>query len=360
MRARPNDGRRFLVATTSSSGSTGRPVRVEKFADIHNPLYVATSLIDHAWHRRDLNAEVAVITDVRDGSQLGWGPRLAAFGLKGKAHMRNMIRHPPEHLLEWLAGLRPTYLITTPSMAKRLAEVALAGNRSVGPIRQVITYAEVVSDECRTLCRAAFGAQVTDRYSCEEIGWIALQCPKHEHYHVMSGTVVCEIVDDAGAPCRPGETGRVLLTSLHSYGMPVIRYDIGDVAERGSPCDCGINLPVIKRILGRERSFIRLPDGSTRLARLTGEYWRQIAPVKEYRVVQYADGLIEAFVVCERALTEAERQAMVQMLQKVFEHPFEVIITETEMIDWGSRTKRLDILRLNRNRDGSLPAQAIR
>ena len=350
MRAHPESPKPLATTVASTSGSTGRPVRVEKLSRLHGALYEAIGLIDHEWHQRDLNSSLAVIKDVPDGGQAGWSPKFRALGFAGQAHTRNMISHSADSLFAWLTEIRPAYLTTTPMMAKRLAEIALEDADGGPPIRQIITFGETVTDEMRDLCRAAFQARITDRYSSEEVGWIALQCPKHDHFHAMSATVMTEIVDDAGRPCLPGEAGRVLLTALHSYAMPIVRYEIGDYAERGGPCNCGISLPVIKRILGRERSFIRLPDGTLRLARLTGEYWRDVAPVREYRLVQYADGLIEAFVVCARPLEETERRAARSMLQKALGHPLEVIVTEVPAIDWGSRTKKLDVVRLDRNR----------
>ena len=68
-------------------------------------------------------------------------------------------------------------------------------------------------------------------------------------------------------------------------------------------------------------------------------------------MLQYADGLIEAFVTCERPLTEAERCAIVAMLQKVLGHPFEVLVTQPPRIDWGSRWKREDVVRVEHLRE---------
>ena len=43
--------------------------------------------------------------------------------------------------------------------------------------------------------------------------------------------------------------------------MPLIRYEIGDFAEVGDRCSCGRGLPVLRRILGRVRNMLTLPDG---------------------------------------------------------------------------------------------------
>jgi phenylacetate-CoA ligase len=339
-----------MVHQTRTSGSTGRPVRSERFLPLYWPLHCAMLLTDNRWHRRDADQPIAVIVDAPDGRHPAWDDVSRMLGHEGPTHLRNLIEHDPDTLVPWLADVKARYLATTPTMAMRLAEIAIARGVRIS-LAQIITFGETVKPELRQIVQNAFGARVTDRYSCEELGALALQCPKHDHYHVMAASVIVEIVDDQGHPCPPGEPGRVLLTGLQSFAMPLIRYEVGDYAEWGEPCDCGLTLPVIARIWGRERSFIRLPDGSLRLARLTGEYWREIAPVGEYRVVQYADGLIEAFVTCHRPLTDAEHGAMKAMLQKVLGHPFEVLVTQCENIEWGSRWKREDVVRVDHLRE---------
>src|SRR6185295_14515719 len=99
-----------------------------------------------------------------------------------------------------------------------------------------------------------WGVGVVDVYSSEECGQIALQCPEHEQYHVQSESVLVEVLDDEGRPCAPGTIGRVVLTTLQNFAMPLIRYDIGDFAEPGPACPCGRALPVLTRIVGRVRN----------------------------------------------------------------------------------------------------------
>jgi phenylacetate-CoA ligase len=103
---------------------------------------------------------------------------------------------------------------------------------------------------------------MVDMYTCQEAGYLALQCPDHPHYHVQSENVLLEVVDDQGLPCAPGEVGRVLVTSLNNFATPLIRYEIGDYAEVGAACSCGRGLPVLKRIMGRYRNLLTLPDGT--------------------------------------------------------------------------------------------------
>jgi len=352
MRARTSQVKPAEIVVARTSGSTGQPVAIERHEPTYRVVYTALNMRDYVWHRRDATKSAAVIKDLPDQELSNWGPHFSHLGINGKAWVANLIQHPPEYLARWLAGKHPEYLVTTPAMAKRLAELALADASLRTPIREIMTYGEVVTAELRELAQAAYGAQVTDRYSCEECGWIAMQCSKHQHLHVPTAAVQVEIVDENGKLCPKGVAGRVLITSLYSHVMPLIRYDIGHIAEMSEGCDCGNNLPVISRILGRERSFIQLPDGSLRLARLTGEHWRQHAPIREYRVVQYKDGIVEAIVVPERSLSEKETALLKSMLIETLGHPFPIVITETEKIHWQSRWKRHDVMRLSRDYGG--------
>lgn len=357
--ARPAAGE---IATASTSGSTGAPVRVEYLASARMDLMFAMARRHDAWHGRDVTAKLAVISDVADSARMGWRPDLVAEGRLGPVATRNMIASSAGALWDWLADQQPRYLTVTVSMARALAEMALAeaaladaagDGQSARRLRmdQVMSYGEVVSDETCALVAAAFGgARLTSIYGCQEASWLALECGRHPHLHVMDASCLIEIVRPDGSACAVGEPGKVLVTALHSHAMPVIRYDIGDVAEWGAPCDCGVGGPVLARVLGRERSFLLMPDGQLRLARITGEHWREVAPVEEYRLVQYADGLVEAWVRCARPLSGAEREGVLAMLREVLDPGLAVVLTETDAIVWPASGKREDIMRLDRLR----------
>ncbi|WP_159998443.1 phenylacetate--CoA ligase family protein [Roseomonas sp. 18066] len=331
------------ISTARTSGSTGQPVAVERLSQVYRPIYQAVSDLEKRWHGIDPRDTRAVIRDLPDGEHR----QNSIDQTAGRVLVRNSVNHGHDALLQWLRDKAPQQLITLPSMVRRLARLAIA--EGGGPrLAQVMTLGESLGPDDRRLCAEAFGARVVDRYSCEELGWLALQCPKHDHMHLLSSLVHMDIVDGRGRPCGVGQPGEVLLTGLQGYAMPLIRYAIGDVAEWGAPCDCGINLPVIRRILGRRRNFLRMPDGSERLARLAGDRWHVFPQVQEFRLVQYSDGIIEAFLRCSVPLDAAERQRATVFLQEVLGHPFDIRITETAEIDWGGRQKREEFVRVDR------------
>lgn len=336
------DAAAFMLAT--SSGSTGQPVRVEKLRELQGLLYEAGSLIDSEWHGRDPSQALAVLAiGVKDASLPDWGGIYPLLGYRGPGFSRALGRDTMAAHLDWLVACRPSYFKCGPLAAAELARLALAQGLTL-PIRQILSQSERVLPGHRALCREAFGAEIKDRYSCEEAGWIALQCPRHEHLHVMSGLVQVEIVDEAGRACPVGQPGRVLLTGLHSYAMPLIRYELGDLAEWGAPCDCGIHLPVIRRLWGRTRHQLRLPSGERRPMPAMGDDIGKIAAVQEFQVRQYLGGEVEIVCRVSRPLAAAEREALAGFLRADIEAGLPIFIREVAHIDWGPGWKREEFI----------------
>jgi phenylacetate-CoA ligase len=346
LRAWRSDWSASDIVTSTTSGSTGIPVRVEKLRDAYNLIYEAVGLVDHEWHQRDSRLPLAIISTDPDSIQPHWGSLLLAIlGSGGPVtHRFSFSRSSVEHAT-WLIENHPAYLRCSPRLVAEIGKVLLSqGN--VLPLRQIISQSERVTPQQREICRRAFGgAKIVDRYSCEEVGWLAIQCPKHDHLHVMTGTTIIEIVDDHLRPCPAGVAGRVLVTNLHSFAMPIIRYDIGDIAEWGEECDCGIKLPVIRRLWGRKRNLMMLPNGETRPMYFLGIDVAEIKAIKEYRVVQQKNGEIDFFVRVDHPLIEEENSKLLSLIYKV-DTQLVVHIHEVHFIDWGDGLKREEFVRL--------------
>ena len=103
--------------------------------------------------------------------------------------------------------------------------------------------------------------------------------------------------------CAPGQIGRIVVTSLHNFAMPLIRYDIGDFAQVGEACDCGRGLPVLTRILGRVRNTLVTADGKRYWPVFGTRALMDSAPVRQYQFVQKSPQRIQARVVASAPLT---------------------------------------------------------
>jgi phenylacetate-CoA ligase len=296
-----------------TSGSTGMPVRV-----LGTPLtalfWSAMTLRDHLWHRRDLGRVLAIIRrGMTPGQARSWGRATDGLVDTGPCWM-NDVDQPVQAQLDWLAGCDPGYLLTYPSLAKELALASMARGQRLSGLSAVRTLGESIDAETRALCHDAWGVPVTDMYSAEEVGYIALQCPAHEHYHAQAETVLVEVLDDHDQPCPPGGVGRVVVTSLHNFASPIIRYDIGDYAEVGEPCPCGRGLPVIRRILGRVRNTLVTANGERYWPAFGLRALQDALPIRQYQFVQKSYDLIEMRLVATKLSPDQEAKLRARIL----------------------------------------------
>ncbi|MBC8337419.1 MAG: phenylacetate--CoA ligase family protein [Rhodospirillales bacterium] len=336
----PGHGRAHAIYT---SGTTGRPVRVLR-TDLSNLYWSATTLRDHLWHRRNFKGKLAVMRNAAkgkdpypDGSRSQtWGASSNVFKT-GPAVSLNLNCTPAEQV-EWLQRENPDYLMTHPTNLYRLASYCLENGIRLEKLRETLTISEMLRPEVRDACRAAWGVGVSDIYSGRDVGYLALQCPDHEHYHVQAEGLYLEVLSQDGTPCAPGETGRVVVTPLDNFAMPLIRYDIGDFAEVGDPCPCGRGLPVLKRIVGRVQDMVVLPGGERRWTLLSAgniESFLEIAPIRQYQFVQKDLQTIEVRLVMDRGLSEPERDGIRDWVNDKLDHPFSVTVS---MVDDIPRT----------------------
>jgi phenylacetate-CoA ligase len=320
------------VDTVTTSGSTGMPIAV-RHTTMSSLFWKAILLRDHLWHGRDLGLRLAMIRSDRErlaqpphGLELpNWGAPTVPYYATGPAAMLD-VTAPLAVQAEWLLRQRADYLLTHPTNLLFLARHCRAHGIALG-FRGIATLAEPVGPEHRALCRAVFGAAITDFYSTRDAGYLALQCPSGAHYHVQGEDVLVEILDEAGNACAPGAMGRVVVTPLHGFAMPLIRYDIGDYAVPGPPCACGRGLPVIERILGRTRNMLRRPSGELLFPGFTLVHLAEIEPVIQVQVVQTALDRLEARLAVRRPLTDDENARAHALLAKALGGEFVIAIS---------------------------------
>ncbi len=109
-----------------------------------------------------------------------------------------------------------------------------------------------------------------------------------------------EILDTNDNPVNEGENGRIIVTNLANFSMPLIRYEIGDVgAMSGITCACGRGSKMLKTVTGRTTDHFRKKDGTI----IHGEYFTHLFYfkdwVKKFQVVQKDYDLIEIKIVLD-------------------------------------------------------------
>lgn len=291
----------------SSSGSTGRVVTSYHTAESLGAAFAAErvgwSMAGYPFGARRCvvwGNPVAVNEQwSRPGSRLkqwAYGERrIPAFGLSDSAGVESALR--------LLKDLRPDYLWGYPNAIYFLALKARDAGVDDLSCAGVLTTAETVYDHQREVIADVFGP-VFDGYGSGEVPGVAYQC-LHGAYHVVEPHVMVEY--GVGSAEDPRE---LLLTDLDNFGMPLIRYAVGDLAVAdGSPCACGRTWETMKRVAGRTADLITLPGGGALLipSFFGSSLLKRLPSVRQYQIAKVAPDRIVLRLAVTRPLAEGER-----------------------------------------------------
>jgi phenylacetate-CoA ligase len=171
---------------------------------------------------------------------------------------------PLEQLFATLAGLEPATLVGFAGSVAAVARWMLENDQGLPSLKQVWTTSEILSPDGADAIRAAMGCEPLAIYASNEFGFMAWEaaaggpmCFEPDRLHV-------EFIERHGsAPARVGEFARIVVTDLLNDTMPLIRYDIGDVA-RADEWICvadGLHSPTMTDLQGKIPDLLQAADG---------------------------------------------------------------------------------------------------
>ena len=307
------------VKLASTSGSSGHPVVLRKTKQ-------AREIEQALMYRYKSNGGI----DPNERSLLIWGGHSRAFagGLKNK-------------IKQWLLNecFYDTYQITDSVIPKIIStldtgkitylrgytssiyyvaqQILLKGLHYEIPF--VSVSAEKLLDAQRTIIERAFGFNLFNQYGCGECGAIAYECKEHNGLHHNFEHSVLEVIDDNYFPSK---TGRVILTNLDNYAMPLIRYENGDVVTLSDQkCSCGRQSLLIKKIEGRTYDIFYGENGKKIHTGLMDEALLNIELLNKYQIhqlqiVQKEPLLFVCKYVASHTISESDGVELEKIYQK--------------------------------------------
>jgi phenylacetate-CoA ligase len=118
-------------------------------------------------------------------------------------------------------------------------------------LQGVVTTGEPLYPHQRDIIEKGFGTKVFNLYASREFGTTAAECSAHQDLHIAADSILIETTEE-DKQLAPGQFGKILITDLHNYAMPMIRYEIGDYGQLSEDnCPCGLPYPLIKNVVGR-------------------------------------------------------------------------------------------------------------
>lgn len=189
-----------------------------------------------------------------------------------------------DQIIELFTSVGLSYLQTMPALISRLIESDVENRLR---FELVQTFGEVLDDSTKRRIEEATGAQVRNTYSSVETGRIATTCADSQSMHVYEESVLLEVIKDDGTDAQAGETGRVVVTALHNFVTPFIRYDIGDYVQLPQEsCPCGRSLMGLERVHGRVREKLLTASGEFVPAYSLFGQISNVAGIREYQLTQ--------------------------------------------------------------------------
>jgi phenylacetate-CoA ligase len=228
------------------AGDDGAPMAILTAA-LADVVAGAVTLREAQWDERNLESKLAVIAtpDSRPPAAADdWGMPFREIFFTGPGVFRD-VSTPVAEQAAWLEAEQPGLLATTPDNLAALVRHCRENNLKFLSILHLRTMGLPVSAELRAECHSLWDTRLFDGYVSAVAGAIAYPCPDGTHHHIHAERALVEILDHRGQPCDRGQPGRVVVTPLHAFAMPLIRLDVGDVGIFGPSCRCGRGLPVL-------------------------------------------------------------------------------------------------------------------
>ncbi len=276
--------------TDATGGSTGRPIRLVR--DLNS--YRWAKAAEFFYYDRFIGVDETLAKKV-----VIWGYARELFqgiSMKDKIihYLTNTLylnaylldKDKLRKFVQKINNYKPDILRGFSSFLYVLGKYVLENNLEVHSPKAVISTAETLTSHRRGVIEDAFGARVYNFYGAAEVPSIAGECNRGS-MHIFFFNNLVEMLDKEGNPAPEGSLGKIVVTSLHNYAMPLIRYEIGDmgVAKYGK-CSCGSVLPVLGEVSGRLTEFVVRRDGTL----LAGEFFEGIFKfeewISEFQVIQ--------------------------------------------------------------------------
>ena len=316
----------------SSGGSTGEPTRF-----IQDDCYSKWANATQQYYYQDLLG-----IDERNVKKIIlWGSERDVFkgsvGLKAKVgywltntiplNSFRMTEEDMKNYIKIINSFKPDLIRGYAGSLYELCRYAEKKKLTVFAPKILISAAETLRDEMREKIESVFGTKLYDFYGSREAASIAAEC-KNGLMHVFMFNNYVEILDGHNQPVQEGKEGRVIVTNLHNYSMPFIRYEIGDMAVLGpEKCACGNMLPTLKKATGRITDHFVKEDGTI----IHGEFFTHLFYLKDW---------VKAFQIIQedynkiRILVVQVGEAADENQKKDIENKIRVVMGENCKIHW--------------------------
>ncbi|MEM8959879.1 MAG: hypothetical protein AAGD38_00235 [Acidobacteriota bacterium] len=282
----PLDVYKGRVISSRTSGSTGSPMVFHRSMEQESWFWALRFRI---WGWGGYRPGDPYLT-INLNPRLGWKKKLQDRLFRCAYLTFNADNLDARTLVDTINRRRIPYLNGFSSSLYALARFMLDNNLRTPSMRSITATGDTLYPAYRDTIEEAFGVRVLDYYGAGGEGFhLASQSLESgERFLLHPENAIFEIIGPDG-PVAPGERGRIIATQLDNDAMPLIRYELGDVAVAADPglrSPCGRSLPMLERIEGRMPDLVVLPSGAFLVTHVFVVLFKNIQSIHRYQVHQ--------------------------------------------------------------------------
>lgn len=342
------------MASYPSSGSTGVPVKV--FSMPQNARYnEIRSIAQYFIEGRNLNFNRTFIKPA-DGNRASNGKSVLDVEINDgwAGNIGDIFQHGKYKAINFSGNINPLIdeLLKSPVgyLACLSSHMELLFNAGGEKLLQDLNIEMWLhhSDNLDPSLRSALNRiniPIRSSYSCSEVGPLAIECASNPGvYHVAHSNVIIEESNHDTVVIDGVNISKLLVTHLHSYATPLIRYDLGDFGKIHSKCVCGHDGPTLSNIFGRKKFFLKRQDDTLIPFLVFSKPLLDILKFKEFFIYQ----LDHQNLIVELGGVEANSEIHIERLKKYISDLsggfFTITINIFEKIDWAKNPKRIPFI----------------
>jgi len=347
-------GANIRVALNASSGSSGTPAQfyvTSRAGQYNGARGIVQDLIEDRDFRESRSKVSSATSDVTKNQPKYFSSKTVDDWLgilsgvfEGGRYRKIRYLNSQEALLEELRMNPPAHLVCSPAvMDVILAPRGIDFLKDIGTKRWIQFAGHRAPGTYETFREA--GIEISANYSSEETGPIAFECASCPgHYHVAVSNVIVEEDSRVQAEFEGETLSRLLVTHLHSFASPFIRYDIGDFGRLHNQCPCGKDIPTLSNIYGRAKQFLFMPDGRYMSFYFDAKDILSRVQCDEFQIRQTDLETIEVTLSRKAPLSDDEEAALRAFFHFKTGYEFNLHAQVVDEIDWRNNPKQLGFI----------------
>jgi len=323
-----------------TSGTTGSPLEIGYDANVIYATYTALDR-QYEWAGCRLSRNGDRIAAIRGNVIVPLSRKKPPYWRYNRIHNQLLLSSfhlSPENLpfyLEEVEEYQPAVFDGYPSTLYVFAKFL----KNIGgkyPAKAIISSSETLYDFQRETIEESFQCRVFDYYALAERAIFATECDRHEGHHFCMEYGISEILDEKNGLMPRGKTGKLVGTSLHNFGMPLIRYVTNDMTSiREQSCSCGRELEVMDDVTTKAEDTLTLKDGRLISPSVLTHPFKPLNSVEGSQIIQKEHNQILIKIVPRKDYSEADTQHLIREMKSRLG---EEVRIDIQMVDHLDRT----------------------